>query len=242
MWIRYTIRPESSGFPCPAAYLNRSQAPTFVYYDRGGPVLLPDGRVLMGTNSGGKERLIVTAPGKGFVPFLETDQETSTPGAVLGEREVAVLEGAGSNRRIAIVSIPDDRIVRWVERPPGVLTAMAASLDGATVYCVASRVVWAIPAKEGDQKIRRKIRDGDGVAVDPRNGDLIVQIFGKDAVQLLRLPAQGGPEQPISYSGGSFFAYPIPLSPNAVGRDGRRMERSSASEFRTTQVCGDSVG
>ena len=113
---------------------------------------------------------------------------------------------------------------------------MAASLDGATIYCVASRVVWAIPAKEGNQKGRRKIWDGDGVAVDPRNGDLIVQLFGKDAVQLLRLPAQGGPEQPITFSSGSFFAYPIPLSPNAVGKDGRILMQGGAKDTWSYRV------
>ena len=96
---------------------------------------------------------------------------------------------------------------------------MAASPDGRTVYYIASGVVWAAPSNEA-QGTRRKLRDGDGVAVDPRNGDLIIQLFAADGVRLIRMPSSG-PEQEISFSTDRFVMYPIPLSANAVGPDGR---------------------
>jgi len=96
---------------------------------------------------------------------------------------------------------------------------LPASPDGRTIYYVASGVVWAVPSSEA-QGTRRKIRDGDGIAVDPRNGDLIIQIFAADGVRLVRMPPSG-PEQEVTFSAGPFVMYPIPLSANAVGPDGR---------------------
>ncbi len=194
-------------------------SPSFLSYDHGGVLALPDGRVLMGSSPGGRDRMLVTAPGKGLISFLETAEETSSPMAALGAREVALMEGNRTKRRIAIASIPDDRIVRRLDVPPGDITGMAASPDGRTIYYVASGVVWAVPSNEG-RGTRRKIRDGDGVAVDPRNGDLIIQIFAADGVRLVRMPPSGT-EQEISFSTGLFVMYPIPLSANAVGPDGR---------------------
>ena len=194
-------------------------SPSFLSYGHGGAVPLPDGRVLMGSSPGGRERLLVTAPGQGLVTFLETPEETSTPSAVLGMHEVALLEGSRPKRRIAIASIPDDRIVRRLDAPTAEITGMAASPDGRTIYYVASGVVWAVPSNQ-TRGTRRKVRDGDGVAVDPRNGDVIIQIFAADGVRLVRMPTSGS-EQEISFSPGQFVMYPIPLSASAVGSDGR---------------------
>src|SRR5262249_19179628 len=77
-----------------------------------------------------RQRLLVTGPGNGLVTFLETGDETSSPMAVLGEHEVAPIQGSDATHRIAIASIPEDRIVRRLNLPPGEITLMAASPDG----------------------------------------------------------------------------------------------------------------
>jgi hypothetical protein len=203
-------------------------SPSFLSYGHGGVLSLPDGRVLMGSSSGGRYRALVTTPG-GLLPFVDTTDDTSTPTAVLGQAEVAFLEGSGANRRIAISSIPDDRIIRRVNAPAGEITSMAASPDGGTIYCVASGVLWAVTSKQAQSGAPRRITEGDGVAVDPRNGDLIVEIFGADGVRLVRMPAGGGPKQEISFREGSFVVWPIPLSPSAVGHDGRILMQGGAN-------------
>jgi hypothetical protein len=63
--------------------------------------------------------------------------------------------------------------------------------------------IFTLLKRDGEWKI------GDGVAVDPRNGDLIIQIFAADGVRLVRMPPSG-PEQEISFSTGPFVMYPIP--------------------------------
>src|SRR5262245_20709960 len=103
----------------------------------------------MASSPGGRERLLVTGPSNTLVTFLATAEETTSPMAVLGEHEVALMEGSEAQRRIAIASIPDDRIVRRLTPPPGEITSMAASMDGKTIYCVASGILWAVPSNEG---------------------------------------------------------------------------------------------
>ncbi len=209
-------------------------SPNFVSYGHGGVLSLPDGRVLMASSTGGRERLLVTGPGNGLVTFLETSEETSSPMAVLGEHEVALIEGSGTKHRIAIASIPDDRIVRRLNLPSGEITAMAASPDGKNIYCIASGVLWAIPATEGAAATR--IGDADGVAVDPRNGDLIVQLFGPGPVRLLRLSAEGGQKQEIGINDGTFVMWPIPISPNAVAPDGRILVEAGTLDTWTYHI------
>ena len=210
-------------------------APGFVAYGHGGAISLPDGRVLMASIQGGRNRLLITAPG-GLLPFVETSEETSTPAALLGEREVALVEGSGLKRRIAVASLPDDRIVRWLSAPPGDLTSMVASPDGSTLYCVVSGSVWALPSREGASTPPKKLLDADGVAVDPRNGDLIVQIFGAEGVRLVRVPPQGGAEREISFRDDTFVMWPIPLSPNAVGSDGRILVQGGRTDTWSYRV------
>jgi tRNA A-37 threonylcarbamoyl transferase component Bud32/WD40 repeat protein len=209
--------PASGGVPTRVAV-----SPNFVNYFRGGILPLPDGRTLLGSSTGGRGRLLVTAPGQRLIPFIDTTEETSTPAAVLNQREVAFLTRRDSRTAIAIASIQDARIVRRLEVPAGEVTAMAASPDGRTIYCVSSRAIWAVPVSQEQQGRAAKIGEADAVTVDPRNGDLIAQIFAADgSYRLFRRPAGGGPEQEISVSASSFFTYPVPLSPTAVGRDGR---------------------
>jgi len=98
---------------------------------------------------------------------------------------------------------------------------MAASTDEATLYCIVSKVVWAVSTKDA-QAAPKQVRAGDGVAVDPRNGDLVIQIFAADGTtRFVRLRSTGNTEEEISISHPTFITYPIPLSPNAIAPDGR---------------------
>ena len=178
---------------------------------------LPDGRVLFASQVSGRSRLLITEPGGNPVPFAETEDETLGPLALLGEREVAFLLGPADDRRIAVASITDGRVVRRLQGAKGAtIQGLACSPDAKTLYYTAEGSVWAIPATDGTP---RKLGAGDGVAVDPRGGDLIVQL-NENVPRLMRLPVSGGAPQQIPFKS-ELRLMSRPLAPNAVGPDGR---------------------
>jgi tRNA A-37 threonylcarbamoyl transferase component Bud32 len=194
----------------------------FVNYFRGGILPLPNGRALVSSTAGNRSRLLMLGANARLLPFIDTVEETSGPTALLGASEVAFIQGSGPARRIAVAAISERRVVRRLGTPPGDLTAMAAASDGRWIYCVVSRELWRIPAGEGSESEPQKIGTGDGVAVDPASGDLIVQVFAADgSYRLLRRSADGSRDHEIRFTGGSFITYPVPLSPRAVAPDGR---------------------
>ena len=176
---------------------------------------LPDGRVLVsGTTS---ERLMLLDGDKEAVPFIDSDEKTSAPMALVGGRDVAFLAGTGVGRTVVIASAADGRILRRLKGVSGqAITTLAASPDGRTIFFVTAGVVWAIPATDGQP---RRIREGDGVAVDPGGRYLVISLK-KEGWQLVRVPIAGGTEEPIRVRGDA----PLILESfagNAVGADGR---------------------
>ena len=74
-----------------------------------------------------------------------------------------------------------------------------------------------MPAGDGKP---RKIRGGDGVAVDPRGRDRLITLNETAGVRLIRVPIAGGLEQVVPLP--SDRLTPLGgLSGNAIGRDGR---------------------
>ncbi len=179
---------------------------------------LPDGRVLATSRLAGRDRLQVLSPGKDAAPFVETQEETSTPAALAGPGQVAFVIGSAPQRTIALASIADGRIVRRLQGAKApTIDSLAASVDGKTLYYTAAGFVWAIPASDGEP---RRLRPGDSVTADPSKQDLIVQLSEKGGVRLVRLPLGGGAERPIPLQG-DLRLTPLPLSANAVHKDGR---------------------
>ena len=192
-------------------------SPSYQRLGTGVALLLPDGRVLLPSRTAGRDRLQVTAPGKDPAPFLDTREETSPPAALLGTSEIAFVAGSAPAQSLAIASISEGRIARRLKGAKGPFDGLAASPDGKTLYYVAAGAVWAIPATDGEP---RKVRAGDAVAVDPRQGDLIVQLREKEGIRLVRVPASGGPEREIPFRSEVRLGA-TPLAPNAVRADGR---------------------
>jgi hypothetical protein len=181
-------------------------------------LLLPDGRVVLDSVVAGRSRLLAARPGGEATPLIETKEETSGPACQVGEGEVAFLLGPPGRAVVAVASIADGRIVgRLEDVPGGEVTDLAASPDGKTLYYVASRVVWAIATSGGQP---RRIAPGDAVAAEPNGTDLIVQLIEKEGIRLVRVVASGGPELPIPFQGPLRLA-PVPIGPNAIGKDGR---------------------
>ena len=179
---------------------------------------LPDGRVLIGSIVAGRSRLLVARPDGEATPFVQTKEETSFPDCPVGKDEYAFLLGPAGRAVVAIASIADGRIVRRLTAVPGSqVTDLAASPDGKTIYYVASRTVWAIPAAGGQP---RRIGPGDSVAAEPNGKDLVVQLNGKEGIRLMRVPVSGGPARPIPVEG-PLLVTDVGINPNAVGKDGQ---------------------
>jgi sugar lactone lactonase YvrE len=153
--------------------------------------------------------------GKDPVPLVNTAEETGSPVTNAGPGEIAFLIGPEPSRTIATATVANGRITRRISFDKGPITGLAASPDGATLYCVANGKVWAIAVAGGEPK---EIRGGDSVAVSPDGKELLVQ-QAETTVRLVRVPLDGRPEQEIPLTG------PLRLflqsNPGAIGKDGR---------------------
>jgi eukaryotic-like serine/threonine-protein kinase len=186
----------------------------------GGTSSLPlmDGRVLVNSRIGGRNHVLMAAPGRELTPFVETQEETGRPMALVGNAMVAFMIGADSGRTIALASLTDRRITRRLEGSKGVdVESMVASPDGKAIYYAASGSIWTIPVDDGQP---RRLQKGDSVTIDPYRQDLIIRLTEKEGTRLVRQPIAGGPEQPIALKSDAPLAPWYPL-PNAVSSDGR---------------------
>jgi hypothetical protein len=198
------------------------------------PILpLPDGRILVKQVVAGKSRVMATGPGKDPEPFVQTDEETDWPMAMLGLQHLAVLADAGSNAGVVVVSASDGRIVRRLTQIDGrSVRGLAGSPDGKTLFYVsfASGVghVWAAATDNTGQP--KSIRAGDAVAVDPNGRELVIQLNEGASVRLVRVSLGSGDEQPIQIVGHARVAPVWGLGPSAIAADGRMAVRVSSPE------------
>jgi hypothetical protein len=178
---------------------------------------LPDGRVLLMSTRSGRSLLVAAKPGKDPMPFVQTEEETAAPFAVIGEREIAFEMGLPPNNTLAIASVSDGRMVRRLLSTKGlVISSLAASPDGGTLYYVVSGNIWAIPSAGGEP---RQVASGDEVVADPNGRELIVVRHEKDGFHLVRMSLPSGAEVRIPFQ--SEFQFNGLLSANAVHPDGR---------------------
>jgi hypothetical protein len=160
-------------------------------------VELPDGRVLLPSRVSGRDRLLAGFAGKDLVPLLEERVETGLPAAVVGGRRLAFVAGSGKDRRLTVADLVEDnvRISHALEDVPGEgLRWLGASPNGETLYYVRARRVWAIPVGGGKP---REVGPGDGVAVHPVSGDLVVHRLGQEGVGLYGVAPEGGAPREI---------------------------------------------
>jgi hypothetical protein len=179
-------------------------------------VPLPDGRCLVSSRSGERDRILVVQAGKRPSLLVDGDEETRAPATAVGPSHAAVMMGAQSSPDIAIVNTTDGRLVRRFKAPTPAISTLAASPDGRTLYYAAAGSVWALPATGGTPA---KLGDGDSFTVDPDTGDLVVKLDEGARMRLVRLPVGGGRPQEIAVRS-DLRLVPRPLVPGAV-RQGR---------------------
>jgi hypothetical protein len=171
------------------------------------------------TPASGRPRLLAARPGKDPIPFVQTQEETSWPFVVMGEREIAFEMGVAPNQTLAVASASDGRMLRRLSATQGLtVVSLASSPDGNTLYYVASGTVWSIPATGGEP---RKIVAGDEVTADPSGRQLIVMRYEKEGYRMVRVSLPDGTETPLPFQSG--FRLISEISPTAVNRDGRML-------------------
>jgi len=157
--------------------------------------VLPDGRAVWAERIGSHPRLIVVEPGKDPSPLINSNEETAGPMTPVGSDQLALMTGAQPRHTIALATLSNGQITRRLNFDRGEVTALATSPDAKALYCVASGTVWAVPLS-GDAP--RRIRTGDGIAVDAATQSLVIEVREPPNSRLVRVPLSGGPEQEIA--------------------------------------------
>ena len=209
------------------------------------PVLpLPDGRVLISAKVAGRDRILVLAKGKDPSPFLDIQEETTWPMSMVGDDTVAFFSGSLPNRVLTLASSADGRIIRKLPRVrAGTIFQLAGSPDGTTIAYASSGAIWKISATSDGAPER--VRAGEGVAFTSDGRHLVVA-FNTDTKggQLVRVPLDGGIEEPIVLKSSVRLSAGANLAPNAVAPDGRIIHRivSADSWFWPAAVINPRTG
>ena len=186
------------------------------------PVQLPGGGVLLPTQVLGRRRLLLAARGAELKPFLDAAEQAMPPVAVLGDRHLAFLSGSlGKPPVITVASLADGRIVKRIEASSGLSPqSFAASPDGRSLYFIESGSLFVLDTEGSGSP--RKLRAAVGVAVDLHTSppSLVLQVGDRDGVRLCRTDLNGTSELPLPFQSPLRLAN-LPLSPSAVGPDGR---------------------
>ena len=184
----------------------------------GRTLALPDGRVVFGSRTAGRPRLMVAAAGKEPVPLVETQEETAMPATAVGTSQAAFLIGERPYRAIAVASTIDGRILRRLGGSKSrIIGSMAAFPDGKTIYYTTAGLLWSIPVSDG---LPQQLGSGDAVTTDPSNHELLVRLDEREGSRLVRRSVTGGPERPVQVDS-NVNLVSNPLSPTAIGKDGR---------------------
>ena len=101
---------------------------------------LPDGRAVFISSVANRATLLVAQSAKSPTPFVETDQETNAPVAMLGKEQIVFRLKTGNAWIVAVCNAADGRIVRRLESTKGFgMGSIAGSVDGKTIYYTAWR-------------------------------------------------------------------------------------------------------
>ena len=176
--------------------------------------VLPGGDVAFVMTVLGRQRLAVMSPGHEPHILLDTPEESSLPGTIF-DGKLAFNIGSGDQRRIALASLRDGRILQRFSTRSDV--GMSASPDGKTLYYSFGGAIWAQPVAGGDPK---RVTEGIDVVLDPAGQYLHVKRSRKGVLRMFRLPAGGGTEEELQVPADYHIANP-PLSPAAVDARGR---------------------
>jgi len=174
----------------------------------------PGGEVLFMQAGWGRQRLAAVRPGGEPHVLVETNEDTTLPATTFGGN-VAFEIGSGDQRRIALASLRDGRVLRRFSTRSE--HGMAASPDGQTLYYSFNGEIRAQPVAGGEPK---RITEGIDVTLDPKGQYLYVKRAKKGIVGITRIPVAGNGAQELLVPPEYHVANPD-LSPAAVDSRGR---------------------
>jgi hypothetical protein len=183
-------------------------------------VHLPDGRTLGTGVISGRHRLLVTAPGKEAVPFIQTDEETSWPAVMLGNDRLAFVLGSGGERRFGIASIENGRILGSIPGIKASTVFSVASHDSETLYFGDGLKIWSVPVAGGTPRL---ITEGVGVAAFPDGKHLVVVTVSPDGVAFKKVSVETGETQPLVPKDPVRFSPMLWLGARPIAPDGRML-------------------
>jgi hypothetical protein len=226
IYVDAVIRPMSIlRFPPAGGTLEAIPAPTI------GTLLflapLADGRFLFNAFSAGKERVLIGQSGAEAQPLLQTGEEGTFPFAATTKDQVALRIGSEGRRRIALASLRDGRILRRLAIDAGSVESLAASPDGTVLYDTSEGALWSLPV-DGDAPPRR-MAEGSSVAIDPAGRFLYVIQTNRSPIALARVPAGGGPAEPIAIPDNIHLTSDV-LMATAVDAQGRILVESASAD------------
>jgi eukaryotic-like serine/threonine-protein kinase len=175
----------------------------------------PDGDVLLTLPGLDSRRLATMRPGGEPQVLVETSEDTALPATTFGGN-VAFVIGSGDQRRIAIASLSDGRVLRRFSTRSD--NGMAASPDAHTLYYSFSGAIWAQSVAGGEPK---RITEGIDVTLDPKGQYLYVKRARKGLLGIVRIPVAGGDAEELPLPTEYHLVIPSGLSPAAVDRRGR---------------------
>ena len=180
---------------------------------------LPDGRVLVNSRTGGRDRLLLLNPGKD-IDSLRRDAGRN--GNAVGDCRANAcrihhgLKGR-PNHRDGVVRRPPHH--KRLEAPKGAaIDSMVASPDGQTIYYTASGSVWKIAAEDGQPEEIGKWRLRDSRSLSQ---ELIVRLTEKGGHASRASAHCWEARKGRSRWKGRSGVASLPFYPNAVGKDGR---------------------
>jgi hypothetical protein len=177
-------------------------------------MISPGGDVLVTLPGWGRQRLAAVRPQGEPQVLVETSESTTLPATTFGGK-VAFVIGTGDQRRIAMASLRDGRVLRRFSTRSD--NGMAASPDGHTLYYSFSGAIWAQSVAGGEP---RRITEGVDVTLDPKGQYLYVKRAGKGLMRMVRTPVAGGNADELPVPAEYHVANPG-LSPAAVDARGR---------------------
>jgi hypothetical protein len=166
-------------------------------------------------------------PGKDPSPFVETQETTSGPATMIGQDRVAFFMGNPPQLNLAIATTDGRIVTRMARVSAGNPITLAASPDGATLYYSEASAIWAVDVASG---VPRRFHAGDAAVVDPRTGDLIVQLNESPDTVLVRMPAAGGEPRKVFERTGIGVAPDQGVAGNAILPDGRVLVTATQSD------------
>jgi len=188
---------------------------------------LAAGKFLFSATVAGRERVLAGQFGGEVHPLLQADEESTYPLTSVGTNQQVVLRvGPESQRRLAVASLGDGRILRRLKVDAEYIDSVAATPDGMVLFFVSRGAVWSVRTDRDAQPSR--IAEGTSVCLDPAGRFLYISQTSKDPVAIQRMPVAGGPLEAIPVPP-DIHLTPDNLSPTAVDSQGRILVETASA-------------